>query len=902
MSYNGVRDLLRPKAIFAAMVFAECLTGSALAENSGTQDGLIEEDFVLSLRYKGRELSEGIFAISRDGVMYLPLGEVFSLLRFPILLSPQEGTAAGWFIDPSKSFSLSTSSGAVEFSGKKERLLPEDFVVDGVDIYIPSDKLQHWLGLSFELDLASLSIHVDSVADLPIDMRIERLHASGGAQHTAPREYFSKLTPLVPAYRVVDWPSIGFRFDNGISSDGETKSTYEASVYGDLLGLNGRLFVGGEFGEQADHASMYLGRRDASRQMLGALRLAEVKLGDVSLGMPVVVGYSLAGRGILVSNRPLAQRYDANKVDFIGVLPSGYEAELYLNSRLVDVFSDDKSGEYRFEGVLLSQGGNDIRIVLYGPRGEVEEHFEHVFVGEANGERGEIFYDVSIVDEGQSVFSRAGDSDVGEQRGLSAALNLSVGLGSGFSISGLLLENEERDTHAHFSLEKAKGGGSYGISVSNDNSGDLALGVRAQDLIGQYNGSVDITYVGEDYSGFGRPTEERQSASWRASTSISSAYSLSQVESPSAWRLSSDLVGEDRDVTSVRLSGDYDKRFDQVNLILAHDYWHSYRDTTRELSGSMRLRWGEKDKRGRRSLSSDVEYFLYPDRELKYVGLGGGYQSFNGFSYRVSVGYHVGDDLWGVSAGAKKRLNQVDFDISAFYEEDSYGFSLGWEFSLFKKGGSWKPQLRSHLEANSGRVSVLAFVDDNDNGLRESGERAVADLGLYHNGLPTRYRTDASGRTVVENLRRDSPHDLLARPETITSPELRPVAPRFALVPRPGRLPELLLPMIPTGDIEGTVRFSAGGGLGVPNAPIFVKPDKTDELTILRSEYDGLFALSGLPYGSYTVSVDPSFLSSLGLTSEPTSHRVVVAADDDYLTELNFFLRREKAHAAQSDD
>ena len=126
-----------------------------------------------------------------------------------------------------------------------------------------------------------------------------------------------------------------------------------------------------------------------------------LKIGDVRLEQQDMVTNSSGGRGVALSTFEGAESGDSQSFDQIVVTGDsipGWEVELYRNNELVDFGTVDNEGKYRFENVQLNVGNNQIRIVLYGTQGQVEERVENRLITGAMVKKGETKFRTGLVD------------------------------------------------------------------------------------------------------------------------------------------------------------------------------------------------------------------------------------------------------------------------------------------------------------------------------------------------------------------------------------------------------------------------------------------------------------------------------------------------------------------------
>ena len=76
-------------------------------------------------------------------------------------------------------------------------------------------------------------------------------------------------------------------------------------------------------------------RSDPDGHLLGPLHATHFGFGDVEGFDSGLTGSFAAGRGAVITNRPLAARAAFDRTRFEGDLPTGWEAEIYRNGELL---------------------------------------------------------------------------------------------------------------------------------------------------------------------------------------------------------------------------------------------------------------------------------------------------------------------------------------------------------------------------------------------------------------------------------------------------------------------------------------------------------------------------------------------------------------------------------------
>ena len=96
------------------------------------------------------------------------------------------------------------------------------------------------------------------------------------------------------------------------------------------------------------------------------------------------------------------------QIDLRGILPSGYEVELYRNDILVGSIARAANDQYEFLEVPVDYGLNVFRLVFYGPQGQRREEVRRITVGDGRLAKGQFEYDASVVQRGENLLGVRG--------------------------------------------------------------------------------------------------------------------------------------------------------------------------------------------------------------------------------------------------------------------------------------------------------------------------------------------------------------------------------------------------------------------------------------------------------------------------------------------------------------
>ncbi|HXE58083.1 MAG TPA: hypothetical protein VNK43_08785 [Gemmatimonadales bacterium] len=247
----------------------------------------------------------------------------------------------------------------LSLGGRRVGLAPGQRVVGPDDQYIASAALGELLGLRFVIDWPELTVMVGDPGELPVARRARREAARDATLRR--RQGLPEGMLLAPDRR--RWE--GFVLDYSVlspSSDVVGDAAYAVVVGADAFG--------GAF--QAGVTSPAGGAARVEASWTGVWReqrwLRQLRLGDDLATGP----RPRTHRGVAVTNAPYVRPSQVGSVDYLGVLPPGWEVEAYRGGELVAWDSVDASGRFGMT-LPVHYGENPVDFIAYGPFGEVRE-------------------------------------------------------------------------------------------------------------------------------------------------------------------------------------------------------------------------------------------------------------------------------------------------------------------------------------------------------------------------------------------------------------------------------------------------------------------------------------------------------------------------------------------------
>jgi cell division septation protein DedD len=211
---------------------------------------------------------------------------------------------------------------------------------------------------------------------------------------------------------------------------------------------------------------------------------------------------------------------------------------------------------------------------------------------------------------------------------------------------------------------------------------------------------------------------------------------------------------------------------------------------------------------------------------------------------------------------------------------------------LFGKG---KKQIKASELSSVGRggLSIIPFIDLNNNGVFDKNEHKAANLKVLINGGRIVY----SERDSIINIIGLEPfisYNLQLDDKDFENLSWRIHEKTYKVMIDPDQLKIITVPVIPVGEVNGTINLEDEGHLsGIGRILIDFYTEEGIKVGQTLSESDGYFGYLGLNPGKYIARIDSVQLSRLEYISDPKEIVFAVNESDegDIVENVNFTLK-----------
>jgi hypothetical protein len=872
---SGGRFWLRKTAMLLALC-AGSLSASAPSPPPTAAPWVADPDeqFILDVNIRQLRLGDTVRAYNTPEGTCVVLGDFLTALDVPMRIDLGAKKASGWAFKEANKINIDYGSLQVSYGGRKAEPIGPGTVRETPEGWcVQTTALARWFGIGVKSMTSGSVLMLQSEAKLPVEMEMERQQRASRI-HRASFDLSSLPRVRVP-YRMWRAPALDFVVSGGLTfraSDG-MRVDRQSSIYaaGEIAHLSYDAQVTTTAKGKPSLLRLRAFRSDPDGHLLGPLKATHFAFGDVEGFDSRLTGAVAAGRGAVVTNRPLTARTAFDRTRIEGDLPTGWEAEIYRNGELLGFAKADSSQRYVFDGVQLLYGENRIRVVLYGPQGQIRERDETLNVGEDDVPKGKTWYWLGANQPSRDLITLEKPPDAVGRPKVQAAVSVEHGLDTRTSVGVLaraMLIDDQRLTFIEGTVRRSVGGAQIELSAARESNGGTAA--HAQ-LLGKFGGVYvnAEALIANDFHLRGG-TSAQGSREGRLSLDAPMRLGKSTIPAHGEVHYVDRTDGSRMLDAAARLSASIDR----FNLGTEVSYHKDYLPSGPAPPGELKLSLIGSGRIGQVRLRGATEFNVSPSARLKTAELSAYWTATEHGDWETDLFYD------GLVHRARARITHIlrldSFALALSGEAATNGdFAVGFNlnFSLDPRHGI---TLSRRPLAEGGMVHATVFRDLNDNGVLDQGEPLEKGALITTGTRQAERKTDANGSVTVGGLTPYMPIPVGIDATSLDDPMLTPKESLQVVVPRPGVAADVEIGLVGGGDVEGALMKS--GELGFEGVDLELLDSTGKVAATARTDFDGFFLFERVAYGTYMLRVSATSANAAKITTE-LGIKVEVTAD-----------------------
>lgn len=838
-----------------------------------------ENEYIMSVQLEdGNIVSRSLSVYRSENQWFIPFQTLVESLNVGIVVSPSLGQAEGDFLTPTWHFKMDKARCIAEIKMISENFRCEDVITYNDEIYIDSKLLESWFPIELKIDTFGSNITVLSQLKFPLQQRQERERLSQGKIF----EGNSRTGQLPEGYEALEIPEkrwAGPVFEQQIALQQDSKLgtglKHDSAVAFEFFGFETKATAGGNQ-EKIQAGSLSFSKKDSEGQLFGVSTLREVQAVDFNLpSLPLISGFNSA-RGFLFSSFPLNQPTNFSSQDFRGVLPFGWEVELYQNDLLIGRRVAENSTNYEFNNVSLVYGMNRFRLAFYGPQGQKREELQTVNIGQ------------NFIKENQSQFRIASGEKTGAGKDYRTIVQHQYGISNRWTLGTSYLNSQNSiGAPRQYGLLGLNGSLSrFLISFYSAMNSDSGKAQEESLQIPLDRGSLGVskTQLSNFYSDIFQSSKElelKDTTKWNASWGFSFLGSL---------RLSAEFLekkyANSNEQTAVQ----------RTSWQAASAYWFNTFLYDSEVQQKVKGQLAAVSNQFGFELRPQIEY----SKSLDALEISVLKRVSDQFNYELSFRHSMAEKLQEFRSTFNKinKSFTVSSELSANNEHEYKILGLI-SYSLLSDPKGLGYKISPHSEVDFGAAKIRVFLDQDRDGKFSSADTPIENAHILLNQNDTNQFTESDGQVILGRLPVHEPVDLSISLRSLPDPLYKLVRKGIRVTPRPGHVFEVDFPVIIQTEIDGFVQIESKNG-PKPRGQIKIELfDKNNQwIKSAVSESDGYFLFENINPGLYVLRPNLDQLRERGFKSSPEFFEVNILPSG--IVEKSFDFSLEKVESIRN--
>lgn len=690
-------------------------------------------------------------------------------------------------------------------------------------------------------------------------------------------------------YKMATVPVTDLRFSQQYTktkSNGKTRKTkssrFNILTNGDFLYLNNQLSINGDNGK-IGNAFIRSGKTSSDADLLGPLKARSFAIGDIYAPQtPLVSSSGLSGVGAMVSNFPKQYVSDPNAVPIIGNVQPGWDVEIYRNNLLIDFQEVGDDGVYNFPNVILTHGKNEIKIVSYGPLGQVREEIRNFTIDQNLLEKQKFYYHLSTNKTARNIFKPTdnsqdrfdNDKTYGKDRHfIETAYGVLYNTSIGSTYNEVPTDRVTGESRRYFGLNLRNSFKNIytRIDANRDlNSSKMAYqGSARTTFFKKYNLATTLSIFDDDFE-----SESRKSGGDPISKlEINLNAPIKIPFTKKSIRLTANRKIDNFKETKKRINDVLDA---SIALAPGLNLSQNFRRIVNESSDSKTADYNGRTVISYRAtnnfnLRSSLDYNLKPKKDLTTLSINGTYRFENRDSmsgnlvhqFPTAPGEHS-KTRYGINfnkAFEKVTVTSgIDFDNTGVY---TFNLRLSSSFGYDPYSGMIKTNKRSM--STSGSIIARVFLDDNGNYKYDEGEKLLEGVKFKGASSQDKIQTNEKGLAFIPMLNSFAPTEIKLENGSLEDFYWASTKPIVKIKTHPGAITTINFPISIVGEIEGYVMMKNDFGTEIGEGIIVELVNANNKvIDVVESAHDGLFYFNKVPLGKYHLRVKEEMARAIG--------------------------------------
>jgi len=821
-----------------------------------------KEEIFLELKYSG-VVAKTINAIYEDGIVYLPLSEIFTNLEIDSKFELRTKTLTARNVVSNKSLIMDINKAKIVYGDSSYSLKDYKYFQTDFDLYFPADFFDEVIDIQARVDMSNLIVQLNSDQPLPILGRKLR-EGKYGLIHSTEQTQSDKVD-FERVQKYLNFGFVDYQLSHTINKHTSPNGYYNLGGGGEIFGgdveirTRGNLSENklGEFRTDARWQYVFKKNKYISAFSAGTLNFEGLQYTTFD--------------GISITNSPIEPRTNFGKIKILDRTEPNYTVELYLNNQLIDVAKSDAIGNFSFD-LPLNYGTTMAKLKYFGPFGEYFEKMKVYQTPLLLLQKDELRYDINV---GRQNLTRYNLKSFITGYGITDWLTSKIGFEH--------LEAPKQKAVVYNSTSARLFDNYFAnFSFSPNNFYNFNLDALFASQI-----AFDLSFDKFFRQGFFNQSSAQQKISAHLFYPVFIKYF--QLNAQSFYSYTSSKGNEINDF-SIGANTTFSYFSPSINYHLVHVN-----------SGGLQIKNDNVDFGFNWSLNFLQQYFNFIRGSILTSRFYYNLTKAKSDNYSIALSSNIGESgrfQISYSKNLTNNFSMSQLSLVFYFQSAQFSSSISTETfsnSLIGSIGYDFPT-RNFTFYNRNQVgrsgaAIRFYIDRNSNGIFDKDEEIIKNAKINISVADIKYSDN--GMITVYDLNPYTNYEFQIREESIKNPLLISEQKTYSFMTEPNSFKSIDIPFYIASEISGKV-FRVLNNVKIPIAglKIHLRNSLTSETISLNTFADGSYYYFGLIPGKYKIYADEEQLKSIGLMQTKKDIEFVIEskANGDMVENLDIIL------------
>jgi hypothetical protein len=823
-----------------------------------------EQLLIINLRINGFSVITDLEVYQIEDRLLLPLDALINQLTLPIKLTEHQLSSTPTLADKNCALNWQLHTEINQTNTIQDQLLL--WGEDDFGRYIDAEILNLLLLGQYQFDYALQQLTINT--DLALSILAE---TDQPAFQPMVQELILPELVVADQYQWLNFPVISYTAKQQFNAKLNTyKSSSQINGFFDFLGHKAELRY--NHSEQANSQFFKLSRNINLTDDNYSDNILNYQLGDIQSQRDELVHQSMLGAGFALTNKNPTYNSSFSSITISEPALPGWRAELYRNGQFIAQTETSADNQVIFNHVDTFYGFNLFEIKLYGPEGQQTTKTQKLTVGNSLLSQHNWNFQLEYLDPSKRILSQTLASRNGIKQ--SAVAKLSYGLTNQITldVAGHLLNIDDTN---HYYLSTALNGfifnGGYNIQAAQDSLGGFAFNAGySGNLAERVNINLNYNKLHNFTSGV-FDSEQGLESQFNVRLNGATDY-LTGLNWSARYSHKTHATQARQNIYGLVVSKAFRQGTMSANFL--HDDSQAQEQFLTRLYSSIqfaRWRW-----------SNSIDWYPFAERQIKNIRSHLSWPQQQNFYQKTQLNY-LPDQLASMQLSHQITYRQPSYNLQLSGQIDNQG---DWLVSAGISGTLGFDHVNNQLlflppqALTAGLIEAHVFLDENGNDQFDINETALANVGFNGNYSWHNLKTNDKGKVLLPSS--FGGQKLSVNEPSLSDPYTKAKLKHILVHSHKGGITKVQIPVLTVNDIEGSIyQVVHKNTKAAPAQTVALLNIAGETVAKTYTEYDGYFAFSLVPPGTYSISISSELITERQLTPLNLPQKIIAAQPGD---------------------